>query len=334
MTQRERWAPFLYLVLLLTTYQDLDILHEKLVAEDPSFSSVPIDDTDDSHELYAAHAQRIISDAICKFVQKPLRLEFTLLHLDFNSLLVKLSDELFKYNPNGRVAKVQTALTMRALKTLPVNLILPQACYVTQSVRANHVISRVLSVLSPLVSPSQDESLRKDLLTLANSAIDVWNNAQSGGLKITVTPLLEPEHQEEWRSHIFDPLDYDVKNLNVISRTHPRILTLFLRVIAQETARPVKYDNAVPRSFPLESNHELHIKEMCIHYGTRLPELSPLIVRGKQAQEERNDYFNEVMENAKKDLHNNRQGGHSRRGSMEVRTLVGNEKLVILNANR
>ncbi|KFY94124.1 hypothetical protein V498_04039 [Pseudogymnoascus sp. VKM F-4517 (FW-2822)] len=314
--------------------KDLDILHEKLVANDPSFGSVPIDDTDDSHELRAAHAQRIISDAMCEFVWKPLRSEYTLLHPDFNSLLVKLSDELFKYNPDGRVAKVWTALTMRALETLPVNPMPPQACPVTQSVRADHVISKVLSVLSPLVSSSQDESLRKDLLTLTKSAIDVWNNAQSGGLKITVTPLLEPERREEWRSHIFDPLDHDEKNLDVISRTHPRILTLFPRVIAWETARPVKDDNAVPGSFPLESDHELRTKEMCIHRGTGLPELSPLIVRGKQAQEERNDYFSKVIENAKKNLHNNRRGSHSRRSSMEVRTLVGNEKLVISNATR
>ncbi|KFZ00007.1 hypothetical protein V500_01211 [Pseudogymnoascus sp. VKM F-4518 (FW-2643)] len=195
----------------------------------------------------------------------------------------------------------------------------PQASDVAQSVRADHVISRVLSVLSPLVSPSQNESLRKDLLTLANSAIDVWNNTQSGELKITVTPLLEREHREEWRSQLFDPLDHDEKNLDIISKTHPRIVTLFPRVIAWETARPVKSDNAVPGSFPPESDQELRTKEMCIHHGTGLLELSPLIVRGKEAQEERNDYFNEVMENAKKELHNTRRGGHSRRGSMEVR---------------
>ncbi|ELR08576.1 hypothetical protein VC83_04071 [Pseudogymnoascus destructans] len=103
----------------------------------------------------------------------------------------------------------------------------PQPSDVAQSVRADHVISRVLSVLSPLVSPSQNESLRKDLLTLANSAIDVWNNTQSGELKITVTPLLEREHRKEWRSQLFDPLDHDEKNLDVISKTHPRIVTLF-----------------------------------------------------------------------------------------------------------
>lgn len=298
-----------------------------MVAEDPSFGSVPIDDSDDSHDLRVAHAQRIISDALCEYVWKPLRSEFTLLHPDFNSLLVKLSDELLKYNPDGRVAKVWTALTMRALETLPVNPMSPHAPdypHITQSVRADHVISRVFSVLSPLVSPSQNESLRKDLRTLANSAIDVWNNTQSGELKITVTPLLEPEHREEWRSQIFDPLDHNEKNLDVISRTHPRIITLFPRVIAWETTRPIKYDNAVPGSFPPESDHELRTKEMCIHHGTGLPEFSPLIVRGKEAQEEKSDYFKEVMENAKKEVHT-RRGGHSRRNSTEVRTSVGNE---------
>ncbi|ELR08575.1 hypothetical protein GMDG_03270 [Pseudogymnoascus destructans 20631-21] len=94
--------------------QDLEIVHGKLVAQDPSFGSIPIDETDNSHDLRTAHAQRIISNAICEYVWKPLRSEFTLLHPDFNSLLVKLSDELLKYNPDGRVAKVWTALTMRA----------------------------------------------------------------------------------------------------------------------------------------------------------------------------------------------------------------------------
>jgi hypothetical protein len=37
-------------------------------------------------------------------------------------------------------------------------------------------------------------------------------------------------------------------------------------------------------------------------------------VRGKEQQEERNDYLIKVLENAKKDLHNRR--GHSRRESM------------------
>lgn len=141
---------------------------------------------------------------------------------------------------------------MRALETLPANPMPPQASeypQVTRSVRADHVVSRVLSVLYPLVSPSQNENLRADLLTLANSAIDVWNNAQSGELKIIVTPSLERAHREEWRSQLFDPLDHDEKNHVVISTTHPRIITLFPRVIAWETARPVKHDNTVPGSF-------------------------------------------------------------------------------------
>ncbi|KFY75765.1 hypothetical protein V499_04270 [Pseudogymnoascus sp. VKM F-103] len=46
----------LHLLCSLTAYQDLEIVHEKLVAEDPSFSSVPIDDSDDSQDLRTAHA--------------------------------------------------------------------------------------------------------------------------------------------------------------------------------------------------------------------------------------------------------------------------------------
>jgi hypothetical protein len=58
--------------LLLTEYQDqeLERIHKQLVTADSLFDSVLTDDTDtdDSHDLCAAHAQRIISGAICEYI--------------------------------------------------------------------------------------------------------------------------------------------------------------------------------------------------------------------------------------------------------------------------
>lgn len=62
--------------------------------------------------------------------------------------------------------------------------------------RAEGVVSKVFSVLSPLVSSSQYEDLRIDLL---KPAIDIWNDAQTGELKVTASPSLKPAHREEWR---------------------------------------------------------------------------------------------------------------------------------------
>jgi hypothetical protein len=70
------------------------------------------------------------------------------------------------------------------------------------------------------------------------SAINVWENAQNGELKLTANQLLEREHREEWRSQQFDPAppstDCGEANFDMIFRTRSRFFTLFLRVVAWE----------------------------------------------------------------------------------------------------
>jgi hypothetical protein len=312
--------------LLLTTYQDLEKVHDELVAADPCFGSVPIDDSDDSRNLRAAHAQRIISDAICQYIWKPLRSEFTLSHPELNVLLSKISDELDKTSYSGRATNVWIALTMRALQSLPADS-LPRASEFKESPRpirsgrADGVVSQVFPILSPLVSSSQNESLQMDLLELTTSAIDTWDAAQTGELKIIVSPLLEHAHREEWRSQEFDPAsppsDYDETKPDMMSKTHPRVFTLFPRVVARGVADPVKHDTSPPGSWPQVSDQLPRTIETCIHPGRGLPECSPLVVRGKAEQEERNDYLSKALENAKKEMHSTRRlTGHGRRDSM------------------
>ena len=239
-----------------------------------------------------------------------------------------MSDELDKSSHSGRAANVWTALTMRALQSLSAES-LPRASEVkeslrhTRSGRADGVVSKVSSVLSPLVSSSRDEDLRMDLLGLANSAIDVWNDAQTGELKIVVSTSLERAHREEWRSQKFDPASPsgDDETKLDMSRTHPRIFTLFPRVVARGVADPVNHDTGPPGSWPRESDQAPRTIETCIHPGRGLPECSALVLRGREDQEERNDYLSKVIEDAKKKLHNTRRiSGHGRRESMASST--------------
>jgi hypothetical protein len=251
----------------------------------------------------------------------------------FSDLLSKISDELDK--SGGRAANVWTALTMRALQSLRVDSVPPRASefeecpYPSHSTRADSVISKV-SVLSPLVSSSQNGDLRMDLLKLANSAIDVWNHAQSGGLKIIISPLLERTQREEWRSHQFDPAspsrDCDESNSDVMYRTHPRVFTLFPRVMAREVENPIKHDTGPPGSWPSQDQVPRTI-ETCIHPGRGLPEWSSLVVRGKVEQEERKDYLTKALENAKKELHSTKRiAGQGRRESWASSTLSLSEQ--------
>jgi hypothetical protein len=185
----------------------------------------------------------------------------------------------------------------------------------TRSGRADSVVSKVFSVLSPLVSSSQNKDFQMDLYELANSAIDVWKDAQTGELKIIISPLLENAHRKEWRSQKFDPSspsgDYDETNLDMTSRTHPRIFTLFPQVVAREVAG----------NWSRESDQAPRTTETCIHPGRGLPECSSLVVRGKEEQKERKDYLLKALENAKKELHSTRRiSGNGRRESMESST--------------
>lgn len=230
-------------------------------------------------------------------------------------------NELENSKQGGRAANVWMALTTRALKSLPAESQSLPASEVTESPqRANRngrvekVVSKVFSILSPLVSPSQNEGLRRDLITLANQAIDVWDEAQTGELKITVNPLLEQQHREAWRSQRFDPApsstDYDKTKIDGGTETRPRVFTLFPRVVANGVTSPTKADRGPPGGWPSESDQVNHKIEMCIHPGLGLPEWSPLVLRGKEEQE----CLQKLIEDARKEAHSARRrtSRHSR----------------------
>ena len=106
-----------------------------------------------------------------------------------------------------------------------------------------------------------------------------------------------------------------------MSGIHQRIFTLFPRVVVRGVAEPLNHDTGPPGSWPRESDQAPYTIETCIHPGRGLPEFSALVVRGREDQEERNDYLSKVIEDAKKKLHSTRRTlGHSRRESMASST--------------
>ena len=228
-----------------------------------------------------------------------------------------MSEELDKSRHGGRAANVWTALTMRALQSLQAEagLSASKECLPsTGSARAESVISKVFSALSPLISSSQTEALRVDLLALVNSAIEVWDNAQTGELRLVVSQSLNRAHREDWRSKDLDPVspsgNRDETDSDLMSQTHPRIFTLFPHVVAKGVADLDNCDTGPPGSWPPESD------QTCIHPGKGLPEWSALVVRGKMDQEEKKDFLSQAFENAKKELQSaKRISGQGRRES-------------------
>jgi hypothetical protein len=211
---------------------------------------------------------------------------------------------------------------MRALEALPVDSVPepkkhPQVAGIT---RADKVISRVTSILSPLVSPSQIGELQRELGVLVTSAIDVWKKAQSGEYKITANQILKAEHREEWRSQQFDPvlpLSYGEVDFDVISRTRPRILTLFPRILAWQGADLVNDETSIPGSFLPEPDKAPRPLEMCIYPGRGLPEWSKLVVRGNDSRMELDNAVKKAVEDAKKRAYSDRRTlEHSRRESI------------------
>lgn len=291
----------------------MDQIHKELKEADPLFGYVPIEDSDISRDLCTAHAQRIISQAICEVILTDFSSEFTASQSDSSSILSKISHEIEKYDHGGRTTRFWNARTGRALLTLPAVSDSSQPSEATGGsypLRTSKVISKVF-VLYPLVSPTQEKSLRKDLVDLVDLAVDVWSKGQVGGSKLTVSLLLDYANHEEWRSEEFDPVrEADKMTADPTSR---KIFALFPRVLVAEQAMAVNSGSRVPGGFPEDSNRTTELT--VIHTGKGLPESSSLVETGKQDQKEKEDSFNKQLEELKKQYNTPRASGSNRRNS-------------------
>jgi len=198
-----------------------------------------------------------------------------------------------------RTARVWSALTMRALQSLSTT---------SQGPALNRVqkfVEDTTRILSPLIMQSQEAVFQKDLGALAESAVSVWNSAQTGDLEIEVPSDLERAARAEWRSPIFDPLEQNSET-EIIPSTRPRVFVLFPRVIARTLCSTTEIASP-PGSFP-EPEGESRTEETCVHLGIGMAEWSALVTRGKEEVEaweeetkEERIMLQQILENAEKE---------------------------------
>jgi hypothetical protein len=185
------------------------------------------------------------------------------------------------------------------------------------------VVTTVLSILSPLVDPSQESQLRDDLLALAHSAIAVWSSTQTGELQLMVSSSLDPTRRNEWRSSVFDPPSPNSDTADdVVCPTRPHIFTLFPRVTALKLSAPPQAPTDLPGSWP-EDDQEPRTIETYIHPGTGLPEWSVLVLKGKEEEELKKERIEDELIRdklaaleKKLEARGGRNGQHSRNGSI------------------
>jgi polyhydroxyalkanoate synthesis regulator phasin len=239
-------------------------------------------------------------------------------------LLKKIEKGLEGSSSSGRASRVWTALTMRGLDSITANS--PPAEKsdreeATQSLnrsgRVEGVVNNVVAVLMPLISASQSDNLNADLLKLAESAIDIWNKAQSGEMEIVVSRELGVAQRKQWRSQKFDTYSPDEDNL--VPNSSSQVFTLFPRIVARGVAAQLHTAANPPGSWPSETDHAVRVVETSIHFGIGLPEWSALVQRGKVIQEENKEILSKALESAKKQIHSPKRlsgrGGRDSRGS-------------------
>jgi hypothetical protein len=308
-------------LILLTHYKDFQLIHNNLKSSDTCFASVPISNSEDSKKLRSAHAQRVISSYLQRIIWQPFSSGKTMQQENIISLLEDIAKELVNSSHPGsgiRAARVWSALTMRALQSLSST---------SQGVpvgRAQNFVEGTTKVLSPLIKPSQKADFQKDLGALVDSAVSVWNSAQTGELEIEIASDLERGARKDWRSPIFDPPEENTIGMEIALSTRPRIFVLFPRVIARRFCSDTEIDS-LPGSWP-EPEGESRTVEMCIHSGIGVAEWSALVVRGKEEVEvwerdvkEEQIIMQQSLENAEKEakaLIAKKRMGNDRRGSV------------------
>lgn len=263
---------------MLKYYQDLNAIHEKIEETDGNFTSVPISSSDISEKLRVMHAQRVIAAQLRQIIWQPFSSEITLQDPKYDSLFKKISEGLIKsYGKSGglRAARFCMALSMRGLQSQPPRMQPSSASKPSASRRAEMFTDKVMTVLSLLVKPSLHQNLQDDLLSLAVSAISVWNVAQTDEREFIAQPTLDPENFDGWYKGIPAP--------------NNEVIVLFPRIIARSCSRVANTRPVGPPGTWIDSEPELDVQETCIHDGTGLPKWSELVLEGEEEEVERRE---------------------------------------------
>jgi hypothetical protein len=248
--------------------------------------------------LRVAHAHRVISSALHKYVWQPFSFDGALPDSPLITLLSDIFSEISRNslsdNGTGHVASFWKALTTHTLQSIPNPLSDPKSNGsppLPLMSRAARVVHDVLSALSPLLTPTQEADLREELSNLTKSAISLWVSAEADESGFIVSLTLDPANRDEWRSRDFDPLLSDPTTegtaaKEMVSATNPRIFTLFPRITAKKLPKPVETQAGLPGSWPSAELPPRTADVVCIHEGVGLPEWSRLVMSGKQEQVE------------------------------------------------
>jgi hypothetical protein len=224
--------------------------------------------------LRLAFTQRLISSYLCKLIWQPFSSDNTF--QDERKDLVFLLGKLQHGLQSKRSKKIWSALTTRSLKDqAPFSL--PPASSTSQL----SLPQKLFPALSLLVQESDHESLKKDLLQLADLAISIWDLAQAKeSLDMKIISELDPNLREQWRSPIFDRKVNDAEN-NVIASTYPRIFTLFPRFVTVKLSKVI----TLPRTFDSAAGPQQE-EDIILHPGIGLAESSVLVINGKEELQE------------------------------------------------
>ncbi|EKD19552.1 uncharacterized protein L3040_002569 [Drepanopeziza brunnea f. sp. 'multigermtubi'] len=292
---------------LVQREQEWKPIHDKLTELDACFASVPISESDDSKMLRTAHVRRLISSKLHKIILQPFS-------SDMNSqgdnkasveLLRKIMVSLSECGPGtGRhAATVFRTLAIHGLQCKRADHTgtsdHPPRLY---AARAEAFIQSVMPVLSLLTPGTQQPALKDALVSLAESAISVWELAQTDeNLDITVSLDLNPSLEAKWRSSEFDA---GATPDAWVPSTLRRIFTLFPTVLAKTASAAEDPAMSIPGGFE-QSGPEMVWQEICIHDGIGLAESSALVWRGKEEQEQREE--DEVQERLKREIEDKRR---------------------------
>lgn len=223
-----------------------------------------------------AHAKRIISYNLSTLVLKPFSSDIAFQDERGHAvnLLERATRGLERSSNDRRAVAIFKSLAIRGLRTSSQL----QTASPLASTRVDAFIQAVKPVLFLLAPQAQYGGLEDDLRTLAESAVSLWDAAQSDEfLDINVSLDLDPESRDKWRSPLFDA-DSD-------SADRAKIITLFPCITAKAFAAVPEPSVKVPGSFE-GSKAEPQMQELVIHHGIGMCESSALVSRGKDEQEE------------------------------------------------
>ncbi len=170
-----------------------------MIEKHGNFEQFSLKDDERSRELLAFHVQCIVSVAIVKHVWSPFASEYTARNEVCRHTFEKISQTLKGPNqPEARIHHIWAALTMKSIRELPPDLGAgnEEHGHGTASLRAQNVIQELLPVLELPLNPqdpdNKAEELKRDLLSICEKAIQVWDKTRDHEVEISAT--LEPPH--------------------------------------------------------------------------------------------------------------------------------------------